>query len=76
MDPKDLDGLLASLRAAGVVKFEGFGLSVLMGPQAARAVAQAVPVASQAPMPTAPLPITPTVADIERLEAELFEGQP
>lgn len=77
MDPKDLDALLTSLRSAGVVKFEGFGVSVLLGPQAARAVAQVVaaPVSAQAPAPTVPMPITPTVADIEKLEAELFEGQ-
>jgi hypothetical protein len=74
VDPKDLDALLASLRLAGVVKFEGFGVSLLMGPQAQRAIAAKVndPLP---PAPPAPVPLTPTVADIEKLEAELFEGQ-
>lgn len=76
MEPKDLDAVLASLRSAGVIKFEGFGISVLMGPQAQRAVAAAVPAgAALPPIPAAPMPLTPTVADIEKLEAELFEGQ-
>jgi hypothetical protein len=72
---EQFDGLLASLRGAGVVKFEGFGVSLLMGPQAQRAAAQASAPEKLPPLPPAPIPITPTVADVERLEAELFEGQ-
>jgi hypothetical protein len=71
---EQLDKLLTSLRSAGVVKFEGFGVSLLMGPQAQRAVAAAVP-EKLPPVPPAPIPVTPTVEDIEKLEAELFEGQ-
>jgi hypothetical protein len=71
-----LDKLLTSLRAAGVVKFEGFGVSLLMGPQAQRAIAERMPAAEKLPpVPPAPVPLTPTIADIEKLEAELFEGQ-
>lgn len=75
MEFEQLEGLLTTLRAAGVVKFEGFGVSLLMGPQAQRAVAAKV--AEQAPpppVPAAPVPMTPTVEDIERLEAELFSS--
>lgn len=76
MEPKELEGLLATLRVAGVVKFEGFGVSLLMGPQAQRAVAaKAEGKAPLPPVPAAPMPVTPTVEDIERLEAEIFEGQ-
>jgi hypothetical protein len=72
---EQLDALLTSLRTAGVVKFEGFGVSLLLGPQAQRAMAETPMLKAQSPVPAAPMPVTPTVADIERLEAELFEGQ-
>lgn len=75
MELDQLDKLLTALRGAGVVKFEGFGVSLLMGPQAARAVAERLPPEKLPPVPSAPVPMTPTVADIEKLEAELFEGQ-
>jgi hypothetical protein len=73
MELDQLDGLLTALRSNGVVKFEGFGVSLLMGPQAQRAIAAKVE-QPPAPVPAAPIPTTPTVADIEKLEAELFEG--
>ena len=80
MELDQLEGLLSTLRAAGVVKFDGFGVSLLMGPQAQRAVASKVSTVDTLPplppVPPAPLPVTPTIADIEKLEAELFEGQP
>lgn len=75
MEFEQLEGLLTTLRAAGVVKFEGFGVSLLMGPQAQRAVAAKVTEqAPPPPVPAAPVPLTPTVEDIERLEAELFSS--
>lgn len=72
MEPKDLDALLKSCREHGVVKLEAFGVSVIFGPAAPKRPE----VAAEAPKgPPAPaLPERPTVADVEKLEAELFAG--
>lgn len=73
MELSELDGLLTTLRAHGALKFVGFGVDLILGPAPPKVVVKADPLPAQL-VPPAPLPVSPTVEDIEKLEAELFEA--